>query len=54
MELPEDIRIEIEKCGDQETIMEVVSKLQSDGVTITRDVIAAIVATIERTDGVVE
>jgi hypothetical protein len=34
--------------------MEVVSRLQADGVTITCDVIAAIVATMEKADGVVE
>ena len=54
MELPEDIRREIEKSRDRETILEVVSQLQSDGVVITRDILAAIRATIAVTEGVVE
>lgn len=54
MELPEDIRREIEKSRDRETILEVVSQLQSDGVAITRDIVAAIRATIAVTEGVVE
>jgi hypothetical protein len=51
MELPEDIRREIEKSGNQDTILDVVSRLQSQGVEITHDVIAAIVATIAMTEG---
>jgi hypothetical protein len=51
MELPEDIRREIEKSRDRDTILDVVSQLQSDGVKITRDVLAAIVATIAMTEG---
>jgi hypothetical protein len=54
MELPEDIRREIDKSHDRETILEVVSQLQSDGVAITRDILAAIRATIAVTEGVVE
>jgi predicted transcriptional regulator len=54
MELSEDIRREIEKSRDRETILEVVSQLQSDGVVITRDILAAIRATIAVTEGVVE
>jgi hypothetical protein len=54
MELPEDIRREIEKSRDRETILEVVSQLQGDGVVITRDIVAAIRATIAVTEGVVE
>jgi len=54
MELPEDIRREIEKSRDRETIQEVVSQLQKDGVAITRDILAAIRATIAVTEGVVE
>ena len=54
MELPEDIRLEIEKSRDREMILEVVGQLQSDGVTITRDVLAAIRATLAVTEGVVE
>ena len=51
MELPEDIRRMIEKNSDQDTILDVVSRLQSEGVKITHDVIAAIVATIVMTEG---
>jgi len=54
MELPEDIRRKIEESHDPETIREVVSRLQSDGVKITDDVLAAIVATIAMTQGIVE
>jgi hypothetical protein len=54
MELPEDIRREIEKSRDREIIQEVVSQLQSDGIVITRDILAAIRATIAVTEGVVE
>jgi hypothetical protein len=54
MELPEDIRRGIEKSRDRDTILEVVRRLQSDGVKITHDVIAAIVATIAMTEGIVE
>ena len=49
MNLPEDIRLKIEKNGDKEEILLVVSRLQSDGVAITDDVYAAIVATLEFT-----
>ena len=49
MNLPEDIRIEIEKSADKEEILQVVSRLQSDGVAITHDVYAAIIATLEST-----
>ena len=51
MELPEDIRREIEKSRDRDTILDVVSRLQSDGVKITHDVVAAIVATIAMPEG---
>ena len=51
MELPEDIRREIEKSCDRDTILDVVSRLQSDGVKITHDVVAAMVATIAMTEG---
>ncbi len=54
MELSDDIRREIDKSGDRETILEIVTRLQRNGVTITRDVIAAIVMTMEITEGVVE
>jgi hypothetical protein len=54
MELPQDIRLAIEQSGDRETIMEVVGRLQNEGVKITHDVLAAIVATMEITEGVVE
>jgi hypothetical protein len=54
MDLPDDIRRDIDQSPDRETILEVVARLQGDGVTITRDVLAAILATIETTEGVVE
>jgi hypothetical protein len=54
MELAEDVRREIDNSGDRETILEVVSRLQGEGIAITRDVLAAIRATIEITEGVVE
>jgi len=53
-ELPEDVRREIDKSGDRATIMEVATRLQRDGVTVTRDVIAAIVMTMGITEGAVE
>ena len=54
MELAEDVRREIDNSGDRETILEVVTRLQGEGITITRDVLAAIRATLEITEGVVE
>jgi hypothetical protein len=51
VELPEDIRRKIEKSGNQDIILDEVSRLQSEGVKITHDVIAAIVATIATTEG---
>ena len=54
MELPADIRLAIEKSRDRDTIRDVVSRLQSEGVKITHDVLAAIVATIAMTEGIVE
>ena len=53
MELQEDIRRKIEKSGNQDIILDVVSRLQTEGggVKITHDVIAAIVATIAMTEG---
>ena len=54
MELQEEIRLRIEKSSNRDTIFEVVSRLKSDGVVITQDVLAAIEATIAITEGVVE
>jgi heme-degrading monooxygenase HmoA len=54
MELPEDIRRKIEESHDRDTVRDVVSRLQSEGVTITHDVLAAIEATIAMTQGIVE
>jgi len=54
MELADDIRREIETSGDRETILEIVTRLQREGVVINRDVLAAIRATLEVTAGVVE
>src|SRR6266508_813712 len=49
MKLPEDIRLEIEKSEDREDILLLLARLESDGVAITHDVYAAIVATLEYT-----
>jgi hypothetical protein len=49
MNLPEDIRLKIEQSADREEILQVVSRLQSDGVAITHDVYAAIITTLEST-----
>jgi hypothetical protein len=49
MNLPDDIRLKIEKSADKEEILQVASRLESDGVAITNDVYAAIVATLEFT-----
>ena len=55
MNLPQDIRLKIEKSADKEEILQVVNRLQSDGVAITQDVYAAIEATLEFTNlGAVE
>ena len=54
MELPEAIRVKIETSGNRDMILEVVGRLQGDGIVITQDVVAAIEATIEITEGVVE
>jgi len=47
MNLAGDIRLKIEESADKEEILQVVSRLHSDGVAITHDVYAAIVATLE-------
>jgi len=52
-DLPDDIRFLIDNSGNKEVIMEVVTSLQSDGVTITRDIVAAIMATLQVTEGVI-
>ena len=44
MKLPEDIRLKIEKNADKEDILLLLARLESDGVAITHDVYAAIVA----------
>lgn len=54
MELQEAIRLKIEKSSNRDIIFEVVGRLQSEGVVVTQDVVAAIEATIEITEGVVE
>ena len=48
MDLPEDIRLKIEANTDKETILEVVNRLQSEGVVITGDIFAATQATLDR------
>ena len=48
MNLPNDIRLKIEKSPDKEDILLLLARLENDGVTITNDVYAAIVATLEK------
>ena len=45
--MPEDICRKIDKSADKEEISQVVSRLQSDGVAITHDARAAIVAALD-------
>jgi hypothetical protein len=54
MDLPEDIRLKIEANTYRETIVDVVERLQKEGVVITHDVLAAIQATIDLTRAVEE
>ena len=54
MDLPDDIRLRIDSSGYKDVIMEVIPRLQSEGVTITKDVVAAIVATLRVSEGVIE
>ncbi len=54
MTLSDDIRLRVDNSAYRDVIMEIVPRLQSDGVTITRDIIAAIEATLRVTEGVVE
>jgi hypothetical protein len=54
MYLPEDIRLKIEANTYKETILDVVERLQKEGVVITHDVLAAIQATIDLTRDVEE
>ena len=49
MNLPNDIHLKIEKIPDKEDILLLLARLENDGVTITNDVYAAIVATLEYT-----
>jgi hypothetical protein len=49
MNLPNDISLKIEKSPDKEDILLLLARLESDGVTKTHDVYAAIVATLEYT-----
>lgn len=54
MGLSDDIRLQIDQSGYKDAIMEVLPRLESDGVTITGDVLAAILATLKVTEGVIE
>jgi hypothetical protein len=54
MELPETIRLKIDTSSNRDLILEVVGRLQGEGIVITQDVLAAIEATLEMTEGVVE
>jgi hypothetical protein len=49
MNLPDDIRLKIEKSPDKEDILLLLARLENDGVTVTNDVYAAVVATLEYT-----
>ena len=49
MNLPNDIRLKIEKSPDKEDILLLLARLENDGVAITNDVYAAIVTTLEYT-----
>ena len=49
MNLPIDICLKIEKSPDKEDVLLLLARLENDGVTITNDVYAAIVATLEYT-----
>ena len=51
MKLPEDIRLKIEKSADKEDILLLLARLESDGVAITHDVYAAVVARVHETRG---
>ena len=48
--LPNDIRLKIEKSPDKQDILLLLARLENDGVTITNDVYAAIVAALEYTN----
>jgi hypothetical protein len=54
MGLQEDIRLKIEANTYKEVIVDVVDRLQKEGVVITHDVLAAIQATIDLTRAVEE
>jgi transcriptional regulator of NAD metabolism len=54
MDLPDDIRRKIEENPEKETFLQVVERLQKEGVVITHDVLAAIQATIDLTEEVIE
>jgi hypothetical protein len=54
MDLSEDIRLKIEASTYKETFLDVVNRLQSEGVVITHDVLAAIQATIDLTRDMTE
>ena len=49
MNLPIDIHLKIEKSPDKEDLLLLLARLENDGVTITNDVCAAIMATLEYT-----
>ena len=54
MDLPEDVRKEIETSSAADIIMEIAGRLQGDGIRITHDVIAAINMSLSVSEGVVE
>ena len=54
MNLPEDVRLKIEKRSDKDEILRAIELLQRDGISITNDVYAAIVPTLQLMDGATE
>ena len=46
MNLPNDIRLKIEKSPDKDDILLLLARLENDGVTITNDVYAAIAGVV--------
>jgi hypothetical protein len=54
MDLSDDIRLKIEASTYKEIIVDVVDRLQKEGVVISHDVLAAIQATIDLTRSVEE
>lgn len=54
MNVPKDVRLEVESRPDKEEILEVMRSLEGDGVTITNDVYAAIVKTLRLSQEIID